>query len=75
MAISTRTTSGRSAPAIIENHEQERVFGLFRQFGYLEAELTPLGQRLVHHYRAIEAKAQAAGADELAELAAAARNP
>jgi molybdate transport system regulatory protein len=34
------------------------------------AELTPLGQRLVHHYRAIERKAQEAGADELAELAA-----
>ncbi len=35
------------------------------------AELTPLGHRLVHHYRAIEAKAIAAGASELAELAAA----
>jgi 2-oxoglutarate dehydrogenase E1 component len=43
MATSTRTTSGRNAPALIENHEQERVFGLFRQFGYLEAELNPLG--------------------------------
>jgi molybdate transport system regulatory protein len=38
------------------------------------AQLTPLGHRLVHHYRAIEAKAQAAGAGELAELAAAARD-
>jgi molybdate transport system regulatory protein len=35
------------------------------------AELTALGNRLVHHYRVIEAKAQAAGAGELAELAAA----
>ncbi len=31
------------APAVIENYERERVFGLFRQFGYLEAELNPLG--------------------------------
>jgi len=38
------------------------------------AELTPLGHRLVHHYRAIEAKAHVAGADELAELVAAIRN-
>ena len=35
------------------------------------AGLTPLGHRLVHHYRTIEAKAAAAGAGELAELAAA----
>jgi molybdate transport system regulatory protein len=35
------------------------------------ADLTPLGHRLVHHYRAIEAKAHAAGAVELAELVAA----
>jgi 2-oxoglutarate dehydrogenase E1 component len=27
---------------MIENHERELVFGLFRQFGYLEAELDPL---------------------------------
>lgn len=39
------------------------------------AELTPLGQRLVHHYRAIEAKAQAAGAAELADLAGALPRP
>jgi 2-oxoglutarate dehydrogenase E1 component len=26
-----------------DNYERERVFGLFRQFGYLEAELDPLG--------------------------------
>ena len=43
MATSTRTTRGSAAPAIIENHERERVFNLFRQFGYLEAELNPLG--------------------------------
>jgi 2-oxoglutarate dehydrogenase E1 component len=43
MATSTRDTSGSAAPAIIENYERERVFGLFRQFGYLEAELNPLG--------------------------------
>ena len=34
------------------------------------AELTPLGRRVVQHYRAIEAKAHAAVASELAELAA-----
>jgi len=43
MATSTRNTSGGATPAIIENYERERVFGLFRQFGYLEAELNPLG--------------------------------
>jgi 2-oxoglutarate dehydrogenase E1 component len=43
MATSTRTTSGSAAPASNQNYERERVFGLFRQFGYLEAELNPLG--------------------------------
>src|SRR5271166_4489993 len=43
MATSTRNTIGSATPAIIENYERERVFGLFRQFGYLEAELNPLG--------------------------------
>src|SRR6266849_7594407 len=43
MATPTRNTSGGASPAIIENYERERVFGLFRQFGYLEAELNPLG--------------------------------
>jgi 2-oxoglutarate dehydrogenase E1 component len=43
MATSTRKPSGGAAPAIIQNYERERVFGLFRQFGYLEAELNPLG--------------------------------
>ena len=43
MATSTRHSNGGAAPIIIENYERERVFGLFRQFGYLEAELNPLG--------------------------------
>ena len=43
MPTSTRQTSGSTAPAILENNERERVFGLFRQFGYLEAELNPFG--------------------------------
>ena len=43
MATSTRNTSRDAAPRSIENYERERVFGLFRQFGYLEAELDPLG--------------------------------
>src|ERR1700677_5045048 len=51
MATSTRKPGGSLTPAIAgnaskniaQNHERERVFGLFRQFGYLEAELNPLG--------------------------------
>jgi 2-oxoglutarate dehydrogenase E1 component len=43
MATSTRKPSGGTAPAILENYERERVFNRFRQFGYLEAELNPLG--------------------------------
>jgi 2-oxoglutarate dehydrogenase E1 component len=43
MATSTRPTSGSGASASNQNYERERVFGLFRQFGYLEAELNPLG--------------------------------
>jgi len=47
MPASTRTTRGSATPAINlalnDNYERERVFGLFRQFGYLEAELNPLG--------------------------------
>jgi 2-oxoglutarate dehydrogenase E1 component len=43
MATSTRNARGTATPAIIENYERERVFNLFRQFGYLEAELNPLG--------------------------------
>ncbi len=43
MPTSTRTTSGGATPAINETYERERIFNLFRQFGYLEAELNPLG--------------------------------
>src|SRR5258708_35250326 len=43
MATTTRNARGNANPAIIENYERERVFNLFRQFGYLEAELNPLG--------------------------------
>jgi 2-oxoglutarate dehydrogenase E1 component len=43
MPTSTRKSSGAQTPAPIENDQRERVFGLFRQFGYLEAELNPLG--------------------------------
>src|SRR5271165_6061948 len=43
MATSTRNTGGSTTPTIIPDYERERVFGLFRQFGYLEAELNPLG--------------------------------
>ncbi len=43
MATSTRTTGRSAAPASIQDYEREHVFGLFRQFGYLEAELNPLG--------------------------------
>jgi 2-oxoglutarate dehydrogenase E1 component len=43
MPTSTRTASSTKTQEIIENYERERVFGLFRQYGYLEAELNPLG--------------------------------
>src|SRR5882762_2810014 len=43
MATSTRNARGTGTPAILENYERERVFNLFRQWGYLEAELNPLG--------------------------------
>jgi 2-oxoglutarate dehydrogenase E1 component len=43
MATSTRIKSGGRAPAIVQDYERERIFNLFRQFGYLEAELNPLG--------------------------------
>ena len=43
MPTSTRTTRGDKTPAPTPNYEREHVFGLFRQFGYLEAELNPLG--------------------------------
>jgi len=47
--MATSTTKPRSTvpPAVADQenniYERERVFGLFRQFGYLEAELNPLG--------------------------------
>ncbi|MFZ3265176.1 MAG: 2-oxoglutarate dehydrogenase E1 component [Terriglobales bacterium] len=37
------TNSGAPTNGALQNYERERVFGLFRQFGYLEAELNPLG--------------------------------
>src|SRR5262252_2175020 len=40
MATSTQNTARNG---IIENLERERTFDLFRQWGYLEAELNPLG--------------------------------
>ena len=44
MATSTtRKPAGSSGSGLLENCEREHVFGLFRQFGYLEAELNPLG--------------------------------
>src|SRR5271156_6165107 len=52
MPTSTRKSGGSVTPTIgtpaikvsaQENYERERVFTLFRQFGYLEAELNPLG--------------------------------
>ncbi len=43
MATSTPAAGRGKAPAIIQDYERQRVFGLFRQFGYLEAELNPLG--------------------------------
>ncbi len=46
MATTTRTASRGAAPTpppTIDNYEREHVFNLFRQFGYLQAELNPLG--------------------------------
>ena len=53
MPTSTRNSAGSVAPenirsngstnGALETYERERVFGLFRQFGYLQAELNPLG--------------------------------
>src|SRR5712672_1628909 len=44
MATSTQTKAQRgAAAATTENLERERVFELFRQWGYPEAELNPLG--------------------------------
>ncbi|MGA7558152.1 MAG: 2-oxoglutarate dehydrogenase E1 component [Terriglobales bacterium] len=43
MPTSTRGTTRNTATGVIENYERERIFNLFRQFGYLESELNPLG--------------------------------
>ena len=48
MATPTRGTARDAAPKVVvktqsDNPERERVFNLFRQYGYLEAELNPLG--------------------------------
>ncbi len=44
MATSTQNTTRSGARAkITVNHERERVFDLFRQWGFLQAELNPLG--------------------------------
>jgi 2-oxoglutarate dehydrogenase E1 component len=58
MATPTRGTARDAAPKVVvnqasenqasinqasENHERERVFTLFRQYGYLQSELNPLG--------------------------------
>jgi 2-oxoglutarate dehydrogenase E1 component len=48
MATPTRGTARDAAPKVVvkkqsDNAERERVFNLFRQYGYLEAELNPLG--------------------------------
>ncbi len=44
MATSTTQNPAKSAaPQPAANRERDYVFGLFRQFGYLEAELNPLG--------------------------------
>src|SRR5215813_3952813 len=43
MATSTRNATSGSSPALAENLERERTFDLFRQWGYLEADLDPLG--------------------------------
>jgi 2-oxoglutarate dehydrogenase E1 component len=43
MAPSTRNATRERDPGVVETLERERVFNLFRQWGYLEAELNPLG--------------------------------
>jgi 2-oxoglutarate dehydrogenase E1 component len=48
MATPTRGTARDAAPKVVvnkqsDNAERERVFNIFRQYGYLEAELNPLG--------------------------------
>ena len=46
--LKSKTTNGGSATAVVENSngvnaERERVFNAFRQWGYLEGDLDPLG--------------------------------
>src|SRR5689334_4714100 len=43
MATSTQNTARTTARPATDNQERERVFDIFRQWGYLEAELNPLG--------------------------------
>ncbi len=43
MPTSTRNAARESSSGNIDKYERERVFSLFRQWGYLEAELNPLG--------------------------------
>lgn len=43
MATSTRNPGKTETSKLIDKYESERVLNLFRQFGYLEAELNPLG--------------------------------
>jgi 2-oxoglutarate dehydrogenase E1 component len=43
MATSTRNAAQETDSGTVEKYERERVFNLFRQWGYLEAELNPLG--------------------------------
>jgi len=43
MPTLTQTATRDATAAVVENHERERIFSLFRQFGYLEAALNPLG--------------------------------
>src|SRR5215467_11321147 len=44
MATSTQNrTRTNAVPRFTVNHERERVFDLFRQWGFLQAELNPLG--------------------------------
>src|SRR5215470_6853267 len=43
MATSTRNAAQETDSETIDKYERERVFNLFRLWGYLEAELNPLG--------------------------------
>jgi 2-oxoglutarate dehydrogenase E1 component len=45
MTPKSKTSNGRAAAAVVDtpNAERERVFNLYRQWGYLEGDLDPLG--------------------------------